>query len=99
MDRLKTMQKKVEWALNRYPQTRDNDRLLVGVIYAYFYNVNVECETFKTVLMNDKLPSFETIRRCRQKAQEQHPELRGKRDKERLERQREFVEYATEVNF
>lgn len=95
MDRLKTMQKKVEWALERYPKTRDNDKMLVGVIYANFYNIDVN-EPFKEVLLNDKLPNFETIRRCRQKAQEQHPELRGKRDRERLERQKEFVEYATE---
>ena len=95
MDRLKTMQSKVEWVLAKFPQTRDNDKLLVCVIYARFYKVNLH-DSFKTVMTNEYLPSTETIRRCRQKAQEQHPELRGKRDRERLERQKEFVEYAVE---
>lgn len=97
MDRLKRMQDKVEWALTNYPQTRDNDNLLINVIYSRFYNVNVSCRSFKDVSLNEKLPAFETIRRCRQKAQADHEELRGKRDRERLERQKEFVEFATET--
>ena len=88
------MQDKVEWVLNRYPQTRDNDRLLICVIYARFYGVNMYAP-FKETMLDGNLPNFETIRRCRQKAQADHPELRGKRDKERLERQGEYVEYAT----
>ena len=96
MGRLETMQKKVEWALGRFPQTRDNDRLLICVIYRGFYNTDINNLSFKEVTLNDKLPSFETIRRCRQKAQADKPELRGKTDKERLERQKEYVEYAIE---
>lgn len=87
------MQGKVEAMLTRYPICRDNDRLLIGAVYATYYNVDMN-EPFKEVLKNDKLPSFETIGRCRRKAQEQHEELRGKRDKERIERQKEFIEYA-----
>lgn len=97
MDRLKNMQNKVEWVLTNYPQARDNDNLLINIIYSRFYNVNVSCRSFKDVTLHTKLPSFETIRRCRQKAQADHEELRGKRDRERLERQRDFVEYATET--
>lgn len=97
MDRLKTMQNKVEWVLTNYPQARDNDNLLINIIYKKFYNVNVSCRSFEDVSLHTKLPAFETIRRCRQKAQADHEELRGKRDKERLERQKEFVEYATET--
>lgn len=95
MARLNRMQDKVEWVLGKFPQTRDDDRLLICVIYARFYGVNLHA-TFKEIMVDRNLPNFETIRRCRQKAQEQHPELRGKRDSERLERQREYVEYATE---
>lgn len=95
MDRLKRMQDKVEWALNKYPQTRDNDRLLICVIYARFYGADLTAP-FKATMLDHNLPNFETIRRCRQKAQEQHPDLRGKRDSERLDRQKEYVEYATE---
>lgn len=97
MGRLKSMQNKVEYILEKYPQTRDSDNMLICAIYQAFYNVNVSCRSFKDVAMNDKLPAFETIRRCRQKAQADHEELRGKRDRERLERQKEFVEYALET--
>lgn len=96
MDRLKRMQDKVEWVLSRYPQTRDNDNLLINAIYEGFYNVDVIGRSFNDVSMDENLPAFETIRRCRQKAQADHEELRGKRDRERLERQKEFVEYATQ---
>ena len=94
MGRLDRMQDKVEWALNKYPQTRDNDRLLICVIYARFYGADLTAP-FKATMLNKDLPNFETIRRCRQKAQADHEELRGKRDRERLDRQKEFVEYAT----
>ena len=97
MDRLKTMQNKVEWVLTNYPQARDNDNLLINIIYTRFYGVNVSCRSFKDVTLYTKLPAYETIRRCRQKAQADHEELRGKRDKERLERQKEYIEFATET--
>lgn len=95
MGRLDRMQDKVEWVLGRYPQTRDNDRLLICVIYKGFYNADINGRSFKDTMLDETLPNFETIRRCRQKAQADHPELRGKKDTERLERQREYVEYAT----
>lgn len=94
MDRLKRMQDKVEWILANYPQTRDSDNLLINAIYEGFYNVDVIGRSFNDVSMDKTLPAFETIRRCRQKAQADHEELRGKRDRERLERQKEYVEYS-----
>lgn len=93
MSRLKSMQDKVEWALSTYPQTRDNDNLLTCVIYTRFYGVDM-MSPFKDVMLYQKLPAFETIRRCRQKAQELNENLRGKRDKERIARQQEYIEYA-----
>lgn len=93
MGRLKTLQSKVEDVLARYAVTRDDDKLLIGSIYALYYDVDMNAP-FKEVLLNDKLPSFESIRRCRQKAQEEHAELRGRRNKERLEAQKDYVNYA-----
>ena len=93
MGRLKRMQDKVEYLLAQYPATRDDDRMLIGAVYALFYDVDLNAP-FKQVLCNDKLPNFETIRRCRQKAQEENEALRGKRDKERIDRQKEYLEYA-----
>lgn len=94
MGRLKKMQDKVEHILETYPNTRDNDRMLIGAIYAIYYDVDINNETFASVLANEMLPNFETIRRCRQKAQEENITLRGHRDKERIARQEEFIEYA-----
>ena len=93
MGRLTRMQDKVEYLLSTYPVTRDDDRKLIGAVYTVFYGVDVNAP-FKDILLNDKLPNFETIRRCRQKAQEENEELRGKRDKERIELQKEYIEYA-----
>lgn len=99
MGRLKRMQDMVTYLLEKYPKTRDDDRLLIGAVYACFYNVDVANATFKEVLLNDRLPNFETIRRCRQKIQEQNEDLRGTKAKEkkRLNAQKEYIEYATEV--
>ena len=93
MTRLKRMQDKVEYLLAQYPATRDDDRKLIGAVYTVFYGVDVNAP-FKDILLNDKLPNFETIRRCRQKAQEENEALRGKRDKERIDRQKEYMEFA-----
>lgn len=94
MSRLKTLQSKVEDILAQYPKARDNDRILIGGVYHLFYGVDVYNTSFADVLFNEDVPSFESIRRCRQKAQEQYPDLRGKRDKERLEAQKAYIEYA-----
>lgn len=93
MGRLKTMQAKVEHLLKKYPVTRDDDKMLIGAVYGLYYDVDMDTP-FREILCNDKLPSFETIRRCRQKAQADHEELRGKRDKERLDLQEEYVAFA-----
>lgn len=99
MERLKKMQDKVEYLLEKYPRTRDSDKLLIGAVYAHFYGVEVGNTSFKEVLLNDKLPSFETIGRCRRKIQEQREDLRGTKAKEaeRLNAQKEYIAYATEV--
>ena len=99
MDKLKTMQSRVEFCLETYPICRDDDNMLIGAIYSLFYDVDAKRTTFKEVLLRNDLPSFETIRRCRQKAQEQRPELRGtryaqKKRKDNEKRVREYVKGA-----
>ena len=94
MGRLNKMQTKVEHILEEYPATRDSDRMLIGAVYAIYYGVDVRNEPFGKVLANDNLPSFETIGRCRRKAQEENEALRGKRDKDRIAMQEEYIEYA-----
>ena len=96
MEKLKTMQARVEFCLETYPICRDDDNMLIGAIYSIFYDVDVKHITFKEILLRNDLPSFETIRRCRQKAQEQRPELRGTRyaQKKRRDNEKRVKEYV-----
>lgn len=50
--------------------------------------------TFVDVMKDKLFPAPETISRIRRKLQNQFPELAGKRKRERMERQAEFVQYA-----
>jgi len=98
MGRLKTLQSKVEDILAKYPKARDDDRILIGGVYALYYGVDVSGASFKDVLLDKTLPSFESIRRCRQKAQAEYEDLRGSkaREAERIEAQKDFIKYAIE---
>ena len=77
MNRLKTLQDKVEYCLKKYPICRNNDKILIGTIYKLFYNFDVSTCTAKELLLNDSLPGFETITRCRRKVQEENIELQS----------------------
>ena len=92
---LKTLEQKVRYCLTQYPATRNSDRTLIGAVYAYFYDVDL-LDSFLTVIRNDKLPSFESIRRTRQKIQAEDESLRGDKQTEerRMEAQKDFIEYA-----
>ena len=94
---LNTLKAKVRYILEHYPTARENDRWLIKVLYQKFYNVHFY-DAFGDVVMNEKLPSFESIRRCRQKIQEEDESLRGGKESEkaRLEKQVEYIEFAKE---
>lgn len=87
----------VYMTLKTDPATRNSDRLLIYSIYKKF-GVNAG-ESFEDVLFNENLPSFETIRRARQKAQADFPGLRADKAVEafRSEREAEFREFARGV--
>lgn len=57
-----------------YPELRDSDKKLIW--YVWIENGNAH---YEHITKNDfmEAPSTESIRRCRQKIQEQHEELRG----------------------
>jgi len=63
----------VRQLLEQYPQTRDNDNLLMSIIWRGESNLF----NFYSRLESGKLTPAETIRRCRQRLQLDHPELRG----------------------
>ena len=96
---MKTLQSKVEFCLRTYPICRDDDRVLIGTVYSVFYDIEPRTITLKEILLRSDLPSFESIRRCRQKAQEQHPELRGTREarQRRRDNERRVRAYAKGV--
>lgn len=98
MERLKKLEDKVRVLLKAKPQTRDSDRLLTYYVWHDFYSINA-WDPVKDVLLNDRLPSQESIGRVRRKLQEKDETLRGTKTKAdiRYEAQRDFMDYAQEV--
>ena len=85
MDTLIKMKEKVIYLLEKYPKLRDDDFLLVGAVYSVFYGV-ANTDRFLDVMKNHEakhLPSFETIRRTRQKVQEERGDLRSSTAKQK----------------
>ena len=94
MNELKTVTQMVLECLEKYPETRNSDRALIRRVYEDYYDI--AWQAFCVVIMRPDLPSFETIRRVRQKIQEEHEELRAtkKVEDERVARQEEFIALA-----
>ena len=97
MAKIITIHKMVENILRQYPGTRDDDRELIQTLYGKYYGVDYY-KPWGAVIKDKNLPSFESIRRCRQKLQEKNEELRGSKESEeaRLDKQEEYLEYARE---
>ena len=94
MSTLTTIKPKVEYLLRMYPRLRDDDFLLVGMVYHEYYGIGYDIG-FLEVLKKHKeldLPSFETIRRTRQKVQEENPALESSKAKKK-ERQMAFNDF------
>ena len=94
MSTLTKIKPQVEYLLKKYPVLRDDDFLLIGSIYHHYYDIGYD-ESFLQVMKNHKelgLPSFETIRRTRQKVQEENPLLESSKAKKK-ERQIAFNEF------
>ena len=80
--------------LTCHEETRDSDFKLICWVCSVT-NPDVMSQPFSKVLWNYQtynLPSFETIRRTRQKLQHDHPELRGKLYEKRMAKQEEYIE-------
>ena len=97
MSRVREVTPKVLQMLKEHPATRSNDRLLIREIYTKCYGVN-PFAPFGEVVMRNDLPSFEIIRRARQKVQEYCEDLRAAEPVEsiRIAEQEEYLEYARE---
>ena len=87
---LKDVKSKVEHLLVSNPSTRDSDNLLAATYYFYEEGGKESLQKktaydFLKKMSSGELTSFESIRRTRQKLQEQNPSLRGNSYKERQE--------------
>ena len=97
MSRVREVTPKVLQMLKEYPATRSNDRLLIREIYTRCYGVNPYAPFGEVVMRND-LPSFESIRRARQKVQSYCEDLRAEEPTEsiRIAEQEDYLEYSRE---
>jgi hypothetical protein len=89
----------VLYHLVNYPETRDSDSLLISMIWESRNTTLYTAEFFK-LFREGKLINPESIRRSRQKWQEERPDLRGKNYKERKAKEIEVIEEVrTFLNF
>lgn len=97
MAKIITIHQMVENILKQYPGTRDDDRELIQTLYGKYYGIDFY-KPWGSVIRDKNLPSFESIRRCRQRLQEKDESLRGSKESEdaRLAKQEEYLEYAKE---
>ena len=84
----------VEKFLTKYPVLRDDDeKLMANMWYKRIPNVlDQSALSVLGMLANKKLPSYESISRCRRKLQEEDPNLRGKEYNLRHKRTEEIKE-------
>ena len=88
MKKLFSMIDEIKKLLTKYPSLRDNDDKLMANIWCNRID-NLDTTTATTVLTmlaGRKLPSYESISRCRRKIQETKPHLRGEKWIERHKR-------------
>ena len=90
----------VKKVLEDHEDARDSDFRTIGWVYKTV-KPSVMDLPFKDVLWNHKkydIPSFETIRRTRQKVQHDNPSLRGKTYLKRMAKQTEYIEKFADMD-
>lgn len=95
MGRLNKLEDIVRAILIRYPETRDDDRVLTLSVWTDVYGVN-PWSPVSEIMRDKKLPSQESIGRVRRRIQQTDETLRGTKKKEaiRMDAQLDFIEYA-----
>ena len=92
--KLETYKDLIKRLLTDYPQLRGNDRrLYLAVLWKLGYRLDVSIKDF---FNDDSYPNYESVRRCRQKTQEEYPELlpEEKIQKGREEAEKEYLSFA-----
>ena len=80
---IKKLEDKIIDVLKEYPKARDNDQYLVTVLWvkqlkSQGYNPKeMTAWELLGLLGSNKLINTDSVSRCRQKVQENHPDLRG----------------------
>lgn len=99
---LNTTKDRVELLLKKFPATRDNDKLL-WLAYAVHYkdlrsvfNNAGAYRVFKSWLLSSGVPTFESVRRVRQKFQESGKYV-GTSRKSRMKIEKEVRQWAREI--
>lgn len=90
----------VRLLLRSFPELREDDDLLIAEVYRF---LGVSTESFADVMATRKrrgLPSFESIRRTRQKLQETEPSLRPGEEVQQIRKKEEvkYYDYAKGFN-
>ena len=96
---MKNMLDKVVNLLTDHPSLRDSDeRLIANIWYNYTKNVNeIDAITLLSRFAEGKLPSYQSISRCRRKIQEEKPDLRGKKWAKRHSKQQLVKDEIKEI--
>lgn len=81
----KRAKNRVRMMLEKYPEARNSDKELITRYYEYFFYQGLA--TFRQMV--EKMPNFESIRRSRQKIQQENPELRSDRQVEQARKKEE----------
>ena len=96
---MKNMLNKVVNLLTEHPSLRDSDeRLAANIWYNNIKNVDeIDAITLLSRFAEGKLPSYESISRCRRKIQEEKPDLRGKKWAKRHSKQQLVKDEIKEI--
>ena len=94
MGALNSLKPIIKDLLERDPILRDDDWLLIGKVFKEIYGIDYTYMFLDVMKRHHELglPSFETIRRTRQKVQEENPALESSKAKKK-ERQIAFNEF------
>ncbi len=95
--------KTVHSLLKKDAELRDNDMALMIAVWQKQYpelrSVNMSFLMFAYKFKKGHYTHFETIRRCRQRIQEEYPDLRGERYRKRKVFEEEVREIVTSPEF
>lgn len=91
------MMTRVEMLLLKYEQIRDDDKMLWLAYCSQFCSLKQnmsDYEKFKSWLLSNKVPTFESLSRARRKIQEHNPLTRGKHYKVKQESAQTIADWA-----